>query len=106
MSEEHHENDNLPAEAPAGLLQRAEAVIDPRMADCWTLAWEAGDPVPAEAVARLMRLAYATGYRDAVEEPVPGSLLRGLGIVTPSARNRRPEARRGSSPASRGSSDR
>ena len=73
----------------------AATIIDPRVADLWAALW--ADPAAAlqpDVVGGLLRLAYLTGYQDALVEEVRGDLFRSLGLPVPDRVRPRPAARR------------
>ncbi|HVL89149.1 MAG TPA: hypothetical protein VM841_02825 [Actinomycetota bacterium] len=76
--------------------QAAEAatVLDPRLADLWAAIWSSHDEaIPLGMAAALLRLAYLTGYQDALTEADRGSLFTALGLPVP-ARVKPPGAAR------------
>lgn len=95
------------------LAERAELVLDPRLAEVWQVAWslagrldpveqDSFEPVFAEpTLAALLRLAYLQGYADATSEEVERSLYRELGVRDPGLSGQGParaaRRRRGSS---------
>jgi hypothetical protein len=68
------------------LAIEAATVVDPLLADVWTMAWqiehgEADDPWAALAV--LLRMAYLQGYGDALREEHRGEVFDRLGVNVP-----------------------
>lgn len=62
----------------------AAAVLDPRLADLWAAIWaDQGHALPIEMVGALLRLAYLTGYQDALTEQERGGLFKELGLPVP-----------------------
>lgn len=59
--------------------------FDPRLADVWLSVWTSrlDDRQIGAHLAVLLRMAYLTGYQDAVCEPEPGELFRRLGLPVP-----------------------
>ena len=64
-------------------LDRISLEVDMRLTDIWTMLFERGDDLDAEFVGWLLRLAYVTGYWEALGEPDEGSLCRALGYPQP-----------------------
>lgn len=83
--------------------------VDARLADVWGFLWEVEhhpDSVSEGTLAGLLRLAYLTGYQDALVEPVRGTLFAEVGLPVPPRLNpERAGAPRASRKARRGSSD-
>jgi hypothetical protein len=82
--------------------------VDARLADVWGFLWEVehdADTVSEETLAGLLRLAYLTGYQDALVEPTRGTLFVEVGLPVPARLTPvRPGAPRESKRARRGSS--
>jgi hypothetical protein len=82
--------------------------VDARLADVWGFLWEVesdADSVSEETLAGLLRLAYLTGYQDALVEPTRGKLFVEVGLPVPARLNReRREDPRESRRARRGNS--
>lgn len=72
----------------------AATVIDPRVADLWAALWDSPQALQPDVVGGLLRLAYLTGYQDALTEPVRGELFRSLGLPVPERLRPRPAVRR------------
>lgn len=72
----------------------AATLIDPRVADLWAALWSGPDALEPEVVGGLLRLAYLTGYQDALTEEVRGELFRSLGLPVPDRLSPRPAGRR------------
>ena len=62
-------------------LQLLELDIDARILGVWLDAWEIG--WDGENAGPLLRLAYGTGYRDALTEQPRGKLYRDHGVSVP-----------------------
>lgn len=70
--------------APVAPIHDAPMLIDPRLADLWSAVWALPeDMVPLAQVAALLRVAYVSGYHDALIEPDRGSLFVALGMRVP-----------------------
>lgn len=68
--------------------------VDPLLAEVWGFAWSSGETGEETPLAVLLRLAYLQGYRDALEEPLRGTLFQKLGVeIPPLKRPRRTAAR-------------
>lgn len=95
-------DDGLPLEVGTAVR------VDARLADVWGFFWDAdqdGGSVSEETLAGLLRLAYLTGYQDALVEPTRGKLFVEVGLPVPQRVNAaRPGAPRESRRARRGSS--
>ena len=82
--------------------------LDARLADVWAFLWEVDhdrDAVAEGTVAGLLRLAYLSGYQDALVEPVRGVLFAEVGLPIPDRISpERAEAPRPSRKARRGNS--
>ncbi len=77
----------------ADSLDRIGLEVDMRLTDVWSMLFERGeDALDTEFLGWLLRLAYVTGYWDALAEPERGSLCEKLGYPVPP---RRTPARRG-----------
>lgn len=66
-------------------LARLELDVDARLVDLWREAANV-KKWTLETASQFMRSAYARGYADALEEPVPGELYRAHGYATPKRR--------------------
>lgn len=60
--------------------------VDMRLTDVWSMLFERGDDADTEFIGWLLRLAYVTGYWDALSEAERGSLCRQLGYPIPERR--------------------
>ena len=60
--------------------------VDMRLTDVWAMLFERGDEIDTEFLGWLLRLAYVTGYWDALSEGERGSLCRQLGYPVPERR--------------------
>lgn len=59
-----------------------------RLTDVWSMLFERGtDNLDTEFLGWLMRLAYVTGYWEALSEPEFGQLCRTLGYPVPTRRH-------------------
>ena len=87
-----------PYEDASGQIKWAREVavlLDPLLAEVWAFAWSSEETGEETPVAVLLRLAYLQGYRDALEEPLRGTLFQKLGVEVPPLKgSRRPAARR------------
>jgi hypothetical protein len=63
-------------------IELLELDLDVRLADLWEELSHTED-FSLEVTAAFMRAAYGAGYRDALVEPVPGSLCRDHGYSIP-----------------------
>jgi len=103
------ESDGAP-EHSKRLASEAAAVVDPLLADVWSIAWQAEDadgPGSWAGLAVLLRMAYLQGYGDALREVERGEVFRRLGVNVPEVRAQRQRAGRSRRPSgSGGSSDR
>jgi len=73
----------------------AATLLDPRIADLWAAIWcDQGESVPLDVVGALLRLAYLTGYQDALTEQDRGSLFKTLGLPVPTRIRPGPASRR------------
>lgn len=61
---------------------RIELELDLRLRGLLLEVWEAGSASEPE-LAAFLRLAYASGYQDALREPNRGQLFRDLGMPVP-----------------------
>lgn len=58
--------------------------VDMRLTDVWSMLFERGEAnLDTDFMGWLMRLAYVTGYWDALTEPERGSLCHELGYPVP-----------------------
>jgi hypothetical protein len=88
------------------LAAEAAAVVDPLLADVWSIAWQSEDPDGPGSwggLAVLLRMAYLQGYGDALREEQRGEVFRRLGVNVPEIRA--PRQRAGRSRRSSGSGD-
>lgn len=60
--------------------------VDMRLTDVWSMLFERGDEPDTDFIGWLLRLAYVTGYWDALAEPVRGQLCTQLGYPVPERR--------------------
>lgn len=67
-------------------LDRIGLEVDMRLTDVWSMLFERGDDVDTDFLGWLLRLAYVTGYWDALTEPQRGQLARQLGYPIPTRR--------------------
>jgi len=63
-------------------LDSLEVELDARLLSLWLQAWEVEEWDP-EVVGPFLRLAYGTGYHDALTEVRRGELYRTLGQLAP-----------------------
>lgn len=61
--------------------------VDLRLTDVWSMLFERGDNLDDDFLGWVVRLAYVTGYWDALREPDRGALCTQLGYPIP---NREP----------------
>lgn len=64
-------------------LDRIGLEVDMRLTDVWSMLFERGDDLDTEFIGWLLRLAYVTGYWDALSEEERGSLCHELGYPVP-----------------------
>lgn len=64
-------------------LDRIGMEVDMRLTDVWSMLFERGDELDTEFLGWLFRLAYVTGYWDALSETDRGSLCQELGYPIP-----------------------
>lgn len=104
MASEPEKKGSLPIEVDTAVR------VDARLADVWGFLWEveqAPEAVSEDTLAGLLRLAYLTGYQDALIEPQRGSLFTEVGLpVPPRISPMTPASPRGSRRARRDSSGR
>lgn len=67
-------------------LDRIGLEVDMRLTDVWSMLFERGEELDTEFLGWLLRLAYVTGYWDALSEGDRGSLCRQLGYPIPERR--------------------
>lgn len=76
--------------APLGIdtdaLDKIGLEVDMRLTDVWSMLFERGEELDAEFLGWLLRLAYVTGYWDALSEGERGTLCRQLGYPVPERR--------------------
>lgn len=60
--------------------------VDMRLTDVWSMVFEKNEDVDTDFLGWLLRLAYVTGYWDALAEPSRGQLCRQLGYPVPTRR--------------------
>ena len=66
-------------------LERLWADLDLRLLSVFITLWRCCDP-DEEELAAIIRLAYGTGYKDALTEPTRGQLLLDHGCAVPKRR--------------------
>jgi hypothetical protein len=72
-------------------LDRIGLEVDMRLTDVWSILFERGEAdVDTDFLGWLLRLAYVTGYWDALAEPQRGSLCSQLGYPVPERGGARP----------------
>ena len=90
-------DDDRAMEHAKRLAVEAAAVVDPLLADVWTVAWQM-DPAESEgawhALAVLLRMAYLQGYGDALREEQRGEVFSRLGVNVPAVKPGRSRAGR------------
>jgi hypothetical protein len=67
-------------------LDKIGLEVDMRLTDVWSMLFERtadGEPLDSEFLGWLLRLAYVTGYWDALSEPDRGKLCEELGYPVP-----------------------
>lgn len=65
-------------------LEKIGLEVDMRLTDVWTMLFERGEQdLDSEFIGWLLRLAYVSGYWDALSEPDRGRLCRTLGYPVP-----------------------
>lgn len=67
-------------------LDRIGLEVDMRLTDVWSMLFERGEELDTEFLGWLLRLAYVTGYWDALSEGERGTLCRQLGYPVPERR--------------------
>lgn len=67
-------------------LDKIGLEVDMRLTDVWSMLFERGEDVDTEFLGWLLRLAYVTGYWDALSESDRGSLCKQLGYPIPERR--------------------
>lgn len=67
-------------------LDKIGLEVDMRLTDVWSMLFERGEELDTEFLGWLLRLAYVTGYWDALSEGERGSLCRQLGYPVPERR--------------------
>jgi hypothetical protein len=68
-------------------LDRIGLEVDMRLTDVWSMLFERGEhALDSEFLGWLLRLAYVTGYWDALSEPERGALCAQLGYPVPKRR--------------------
>lgn len=67
-------------------LDRIGLEVDMRLTDVWSMLFERGEELDTEFLGWILRLAYVTGYWDALSEGERGSLCRQLGYPIPERR--------------------
>jgi hypothetical protein len=67
-------------------LDKIGLEVDMRLTDVWSMLFERGEDLDTEFLGWLLRLAYVTGYWDALSEGERGSLCRQLGYPVPERR--------------------
>ena len=72
-------------------LDKIGLEVDMRLTDVWSMLFERGGELDTEFLGWLLRLAYVTGYWDALSEGERGTLCRQLGYPVPE-RRREPQA--------------
>jgi hypothetical protein len=65
------------------VLDRIGFEVDMRLTDAWSMLFERGDELDTEFIGWLLRLAYVSGYWDALSESEVGSLCHQLGYPVP-----------------------
>jgi hypothetical protein len=63
-------------------IEQIEAELDARLLSVWLQAWET-DEWDIGIVGPFLRLAYGTGYRDALTESRRGTLYKTIGQAVP-----------------------
>lgn len=72
----------------ADTLDRIGLEVDMRLTDIWSMMFERGEHrLDTEFIGWLLRLAYVTGYWEAMTEPEEGSLCSSLGYPIPERRS-------------------
>lgn len=70
-------------------LDKIGLEVDMRLTDVWSMLFERGDEaLDDEFLGWLLRLAYVTGYWDALSEADRGTLCHQLGYPVPERRER------------------
>ena len=67
-------------------LDKIGLEVDMRLTDVWSMLFERGEDLDSEFLGWLLRLAYVTGYWDALSEGERGTLCRQLGYPVPERR--------------------
>jgi ribosomal protein L13E len=67
-------------------LDKIGLEVDMRLTDVWSMLFERGEDIDTEFLGWLLRLAYVTGYWDALSEGERGTLCRQLGYPVPERR--------------------
>jgi hypothetical protein len=67
-------------------LDKIGLEVDMRLTDVWSMLFERGEDLDTEFLGWLLRLAYVTGYWDALSEGERGGLCRQLGYPVPERR--------------------
>jgi hypothetical protein len=67
-------------------LDKIGLEVDMRLTDVWSMLFERGEELDTEFLGWLLRLAYVTGYWDALSEGERGTLCRQLGYPVPERR--------------------
>lgn len=60
--------------------------VDLRLCDVWSMLFERGADIDTDFMGWLLRLAYVTGYWDALAEPERGAMCTRLGYPVPPRR--------------------
>lgn len=76
----------MTAQLPTDALDAIGLEVDMRLTDVWSMLFERGDDLDTEFIGWLLRLAYVTGYWDALGESERGSLCTRLGYPVPERR--------------------
>ncbi|MEO6867864.1 MAG: hypothetical protein ABI200_07565 [Gaiellales bacterium] len=67
-------------------LDKIGLEVDMRLTDVWSMLFERGEDLDTEFLGWLLRLAYVTGYWDALSEGERGGLCQQLGYPVPERR--------------------
>lgn len=67
-------------------LDKIGLEVDMRLTDVWSMLFEKGEELDTEFLGWLLRLAYVTGYWDALSEGDRGTLCTQLGYPVPERR--------------------
>ena len=68
-------------------LDKIGLEVDMRLTDVWSMLFERGEELDTEFLGWLLRLAYVTGYWDALSEADRGALCKQLGYPVPERRS-------------------